>query len=149
MVIDMTLVFQKTDPRAKTPCRATEGSAGYDLFALLDQPAEIGPGCRVRIGTGIAVALPSPELAAFIYARSGLASKHGIIPANCVGVVDSDYRGEILVTLANIGEEPYTVAPFERIAQMVIAPVCLPELREVPELDGTLRGTGGFGSTGR
>ena len=64
-------------------------------------------------------------------------------------MVDSDYRGEILVTLANIGEEPYTVAPFERIAQMVIAPVCLPELREVPELDGTLRGTGGFGSTGR
>lgn len=145
----MILEFQKIDPRAKTPCRATEGSAGYDLYALLEAPAEIRPGGFIRIRTGIAVALPSSELAAFIYARSGLATKHGIIPANCVGVIDSDYRGEILVTLTNIGEKPYTVAPFERVAQMIIAPVRLPELREVSELGGTSRGAGGFGSTGR
>ena len=109
----------------------------------------IGPGERVRIGTGIALSIPSPGLAAFVYARSGLATKYGIIPANCVGVIDSDYRGEILVTLTNIGKEPYTVAPFERIAQMILAPVCLPELREVAELDPTERGAGGFGSTGK
>ena len=145
----MVLKVRKIDPRAKIPCRATEGSAGYDLFALLEEPVEVRPGERVRIGTGIAIALPSSELAAFVYARSGLATKKGIIPANCVGVVDSDYRGEILVTLTNIGKEPYTVEPFERIAQMIIAPVCLPELLEVSELDETGRGLGGFGSTGR
>ncbi len=145
----MVLKVRKIDPRAKIPCRATEGSAGYDLFALLEEPVEVRPGERVRIGTGIAIALPSSELAAFVYARSGLATKRGIIPANCVGVVDSDYRGEILVTLTNIGKEPYTVEPFERIAQMIIAPVCLPELLEVSELDETGRGSGGFGSTGR
>lgn len=145
----MKLQIQKTDPRAKLPLRATEGSAGYDLYALLEEPVEVRPGERVRVGTGIAVALPSAELAAFVYARSGLATKHGIIPANCVGVIDSDYRGEILVTLTNIGNEPYTVAPFERIAQMIIAPVCLPELCEVAELDETARGAGGFGSTGK
>ena len=145
----MTVLFRKTDPRAVTPCRATAGSAGYDLYALLDEPVTVEPGGLVRIGTGIALELPSAELAAFIYARSGLASKHGIIPANCVGVVDSDYRGEVQVTLANIGSEPYTVAPGERIAQMVIAPVCLPELRETEELTQTERGSGGFGSTGK
>ncbi len=145
----MVLKVRKIDPRAKIPCRATEGSAGYDLFALLEEPVEVRPGERVRIGTGIAIALPSSELAAFVYARSGLATKKGIIPANCVGVVDSDYRGEILVTLTNIGKESYTVEPFERIAQMIIAPVCLPELLEVSELDETGRGSGGFGSTGR
>ena len=145
----MKLQIQKTDPRAKLPLRATEGSAGYDLYALLEESVEVRPGERVRVGTGIAVALPSAELAAFVYARSGLATKHGIIPANCVGVIDSDYRGEILVTLTNIGNEPYTVAPFERIAQMIITPVCLPELLEVAGLDETVRGAGGFGSTGK
>jgi dUTP pyrophosphatase len=145
----MILEFQRTDPRAKIPLRATEGSAGYDLYALLDEPAVIRPGERVRIGTGIALSIPSPEFAVFVYARSGLATKQGIIPANCVGVIDSDYRGEILVTLTNMGKEPYTVTPFERIAQMILAPVCLPELREVAELDATGRGAGGFGSTGK
>lgn len=145
----MILEFCKTDSRAKTPFRATEGSAGYDLYALLEQPITIAPGERVRIGTGIAISIPSSEYAAFVYARSGIATKHGIIPANCVGVIDSDYRGEILVTLTNIGKDQYTVEPFERIAQMILAPVCLPELREVPMLDATERGTDGFGSTGK
>ena len=145
----MKLNFRKTDPRAKAPTRATAGSAGYDLYALLSEPLVIAPGDRRAVGTGIAIALPSGELAAFLYARSGLASKFGLIPANCVGVVDSDYRGEILVTLSNLGDKPYTVEPFERIAQMVIAPVCLPELVEVDSLDATERGEGGFGSTGR
>jgi len=145
----MKLNFRKTDPRAKAPTRATAGSAGYDLYALLPEPLTIWPGERRVVGTGIAIALPSNELAAFLYARSGLASKHGIIPANCVGVVDSDYRGEILVTLSNLSDLPYKVEPFERIAQMVVAPVLLPELCEVDSLDETERGEGGFGSTGR
>ena len=143
------LIFQKTDPRAKAPQRATEGSAGYDLYALLDEPKEIFPGEFLRIRTGIAIALPSSGYAAFVYARSGLATRHGVIPANCVGVIDSDYRGEILVTLTNIGEEAYTVAPFERIAQMIIAPVFTPGLTEAEALDETKRGAGGFGSTGK
>ena len=145
----MKLNFRKTDPQAKAPTRATSGSAGYDLYALLPEPLTVWPGERRAVGTGIAIALPSNELAAFLYARSGLASKHGIIPANCVGVVDSDYRGEILVTLSNLSDKPYQVEPFERIAQMVISPVFLPELEEVDSLDETERGEGGFGSTGR
>lgn len=143
------LIYQKTDPRAKAPQRATEGSAGYDLYALLEEPKEIFPGEFFRVRTGIAIALPSNGYAAFIYARSGLATRHGVIPANCVGVIDSDYRGEILVTLTNIGDEAYTIAPFERIAQMIIAPVSVPELSEAQSLDETERGAGGFGSTGR
>ena len=145
----MQLNIMKTDPRAKLPTRATTGSAGFDLYALLDAPSVIAPGERVRVSTGIAIALPSNGYAAFVYARSGLATKQGIIPANCVGVIDNDYRGEILVTLTNIGTAPYEVAPFDRIAQMVIAPVVLPELCEVESLDQTTRGDGGHGSTGR
>lgn len=145
----MKLNVQKTDPRAKLPTRGTGGSAGFDLYALLDAPVEVAPGALVRIPTGIAIALPSNELAAFVYARSGLATKHGIIPANCVGVIDSDYRGEILVTLTNVGTAPYTIEPFDRIAQMVVAPVVLPELVLADSLEETGRGFGGHGSTGR
>ena len=100
------------------------------------------------IPTGIAVGLESPEYVALIYARSGLAIKHGIAPANCVGVVDSDYRGEVCVGLVNQTDEPFTVQPQDRIAQMVIAPVELPRIEVVDELGGTERGAGGFGSTG-
>ena len=89
------------------------------------------------------------ETAGFLYARSGLASKHGIVPANCVGVIDSDYRGEVRVMLVNLGAEPYTVSPGERIAQLVIAPVTQPEIVETDVVDETDRGAGGFGSTGK
>ncbi len=145
----MQLLIKRLREDAKLPKRATKGSAGYDLCACLDAPEEIAPGQTKLIPTGIALALPDHSAAAFLYARSGLASKAGLAPANCVGVVDSDYRGEVKVPLHNHSEKAYTVSPGERIAQMVIAPVFTPELVEVNELEDTARADGGFGSTGR
>lgn len=130
------------------PKRATEGSAGYDLFALLDEEVLIYPGAPVRIHTGISIAMPDSGMVGLVYPRSGLASKFGLIPSNCVGVIDSDYRGEIMVSLTNLSRTAYALKPFERIAQLVFAPVLLPEFREVEALDETDRGAGGFGSTG-
>ena len=144
----MEIQIKKTDPRAKLPAYATEGSAGADLYALLDEAVEVGPGSLVQIHTGISLALPQ-GYAAFVYARSGLATKHGIIPANCVGVIDSDYRGEIMVTLTNLTDTPYAVEPFERIAQIVITAVECPSFSLTDELPQTGRGAGGFGSTGK
>lgn len=143
------LKVKKLRPDAKLPKRATEGSAGMDLYACIDKPVEILPHQRALIPTGIAIALESADYAAFLYARSGLAIKKGVAPANCVGVVDSDYRGEVCVGLLNSSDEAFVVEPFERIAQMVIAPVELPEIEEVSDLDETDRGAGGFGSTGK
>lgn len=119
-----------------------------DLCACLDEPLTIAPGDLTMIPTGLAIALPGPECAAFLFARSGLGVKHGICLSNGVGVIDSDYRGEIRVGLCNIGKQPYTIQPGERIAQMVILPVQCPPLLETDVLDETLRGEGGFGSTG-
>ena len=120
-----------------------------DLYACIDEPITLNGGDKAVIPTGIAIGLDNPEYAAFVYARSGLAIKHGIGLLNSVGVIDSDYRGEICVGVINQLKEPYTIQPFERIAQMVIQPVALPELVEVDELDNTDRGAGGFGSTGK
>jgi dUTP pyrophosphatase len=133
---------------AKPPARATGGSAGYDLFACLDAPEALPPGETRVIPTGVAIALER-GFAAFVYARSGLGVRHGVVPANCVGVVDSDYRGDLLVGLINQSKKPYTVEPGERVAQLVLARCETPELAVVEELDGTERGTGGFGSTGK
>lgn len=144
----MIVEIKKTDNRAMLPKRATEGSAGYDLFALLDEEVLIYPGAPVRIHTGISIAMPDNGMVGLVYPRSGLASKFGLIPSNCVGVVDSDYRGEIMVSLTNLSRTAYALKPFERIAQLVFAPVLLPEFREVEALDETDRGAGGFGSTG-
>lgn len=144
----MELKIKKLRENAKIPFRATEGSAGMDLYACIDEPITLEAGEKAVIPTGIAIALPSSELGAFIFARSGLAIKHGIGLLNSVGVIDSDYRGEICVGLINQLKEPYTVQPDERIAQMVIMPVSLIQPVEVDELDETERGTGGFGSTG-
>lgn len=130
----------------KMPKYTTSGSAGADLTACTEKPILIAAGKTEKIPTGIALAVPD-GYAAFIYARSGLASKFGIAPANCVGVVDSDYRGEILVALSNNSDKDYTVEPFERIAQLVISPVVQAEF-VVEELTSTDRGAGGFGSTG-
>lgn len=143
------LKIKKLRKNAKIPYRATPGSAGMDLYACLDEAVTIAPQKIAVIPTGIALALESADYAALIYARSGLAIKHGIAPANCVGVVDSDYRGEVCVGLINQTDAPYTVAPGERIAQMVIAPVELPVIEVVDDLDETDRGAGGFGSTGK
>lgn len=141
--------IKKVRENAVIPQRATNGSAGADLCACVDEAVTINPGDLVKIPTGIAIALPNPQLGAFLFARSGLGVKHGICLSNGVGVVDSDYRGEISVGLCNVGSKPYTVEPGERIAQMVIMPVALPQLVEADELDETERGAGGFGSTGK
>lgn len=134
---------------AKLPFRATNGSAGMDLYACIDSPVTLGAGEKAVIPTGIAIELPSAELAAFVFARSGLAIKHGIGLLNGVGVIDSDYRGEICVGVVNQLAEPYTIAPDERIAQLVIMPVSLITPVETQSLDDTARGEGGFGSTGK
>ena len=144
----MDLKVKKLRETAVLPKRATPGSAGSDLYACLEAPVLIKPGETQKIPTGIAIALPGPGYAAFLYARSGLGIKNGIVPANCVGVVDADYRGEIIIGLHNHSSEAFTVRPDDRIAQMVIAPVLLPEFVECGELGETERGVGGFGSTG-
>lgn len=142
------LKIKRVRENAKLPTRGTVGSAGMDLYACINEPITLNGGDKAVIPTGIAIGLDSPKYAAFVYARSGLAIKHGIGLLNSVGVIDSDYRGEICVGVINQLKEPYTIEPFERIAQMVIKPVELPELVEVDDLDETDRGAGGFGSTG-
>lgn len=145
----MKLTVTRVRKQATLPCRATPGSAGLDLYACLSAPVRIIPGGLARIPTGIAIALPGNEYAAFIYARSGLGTKHGIVPGNCVGVIDSDYRGELIVGLHNHGTESFVIHPGDRIAQMVVAPVIPCEPVECDELDQTQRGARGFGSSGR
>lgn len=145
----MELKIKRLHPAAVIPQRATDGSAGMDLYAVLDAPLTVQPGERVRIGTGIAIGLPSPDTVALIFARSGLAIKHGLTLSNCVGVIDSDYTGEIQVGMIHQGAEAYTVQPGERIAQLVIMPVLQPTVVETDVLEETARGAGGFGSTGR
>ncbi len=142
------LKVQVLRPGAKLPRRATAGSAGYDLHACLEAPVLVEPGDTVKIPTGLAIDLGTPGRAAFVFARSGLAINHGIVPANCVGVIDSDYRGEIIVGLINQSGSPYTIRPGDRVAQMVLLPVLTPELQLCGSLKDTQRGDGGFGSTG-
>ena len=144
-----TLRIKRLSPNAQLPARATDGSAGYDLRACIGKEAVILPGQTLPIPTGLAIDLGSNDRAAFIFARSGLGIKHRVVPGNCVGVIDSDYRGEILVGLHNHSDKPYTIAPGDRIAQMVILPVLTPQVVEVDALEDSARGEGGFGSTGR
>ena len=131
------------------PKRATPGSAGMDLCACIEEEITINPGDLVTIPTGIAISLPSENYMANIYARSGLGVKHGICLSNGVGVVDSDYRGEVCVGLCNVSKNPYTITPGERVAQLVIQVVAVMEVEEVEFLEDTSRGAGGFGSTGK
>ena len=145
----MKLFIKKLNEKAIVPKQATSGSAGYDLYACIDTPVTINPNEIVKIPTGISVALEENNAVILIYARSSLATKHGVTLANCVGVVDSDYRGEVIVALNNLSKEPYTITQNERIAQIVITPIFTPEIEEVAELSETERGSGGFGSTGK
>lgn len=145
----MQVKIKKLREGAKLPTRGTAGSAGADLYACIDESVTINPGDLKLIPTGIAIALPDFSVVAYLYARSGLGVKHGICLSNGVGVIDSDYRGEVCVGLCNVSDMPYTIEPLERIAQMVISPVIIPELTECDELDETERGAGGFGSTGK
>ena len=139
---------KKLKESAKLPTYGTEFSAGADLYACLESAVTIAPGRSAFIPTGIALEVPV-GCAGLIYARSGMACKRGLAPANKVGVVDSDYRGEITVVLYNHGQEPQTVENGERIAQFVITPVLTPSFEEVEELSDTVRNVGGFGSTGK
>jgi dUTP pyrophosphatase len=135
-------------PAAKMPHYATQGSAAADLSAALDSPTVIPAGETVMIPTGIAISMGRCDMVALIYARSGLASKSGVAPANCVGVIDSDYRGEIKVALHNHSKNDFTVNPGDRIAQLLFSPVYQGEFETADSLDDTDRGDGGFGSTG-
>ena len=134
------------DEKAIIPTYGTEYSAGADLYALLDEDLEIKPGETVMIKTGLAMAIPT-GYAGLIYARSSLGSKKGLAPANKVGVVDSDYRGEIKVPLFNQSKETQIISKNERIAQIIFTPYLKVNFQETNELDDTTRGTGGFGST--
>lgn len=140
--------IKKLNERAVIPTYGSDYSAGADLYACLDEAVVIAPGETKMISTGLAAEIPV-GYAGLIYARSGLASKRGLAPANKVGVVDSDYRGEWLIALHNHSGQPQRVEPGERIAQVVVTPVLGVLFNEVEELEETARGAGGFGSTGK
>lgn len=147
----LTISLMKTDPRACVPQRGSEKAAGYDLRACLPEDTDsvaIAPGQSVKIGTGLKIAVPEGYFGA-IFARSGLAAKEGLRPANCVGVADSDYRGEYLVVLHNDSGKTRHVRHGDRIAQLVILPCPETQLVLTDCLDETPRGEGGFGSTGK
>lgn len=144
----MNIKVKKLKPGATVPTMGSKFAAGADLYSAEDEDVVIGPGETKFIGTGLAMEIPEGYVG-LVYARSGLACKRGLAPANKVGVVDSDYRGEIKVALHNHGKEAQTVEKGERIAQMVIAPYLSVNYEEADELSETERGEGGFGSTGR
>ena len=143
----MEIQVKKLRAGAILPTRGSAAAAGYDLYACLQEPLTIPPHATVPVGTGLAMAFPEGWFAA-IFARSGLAAKKSLRPANCVGVCDADYRGEYIVALHNDGEEPRTVEPGERIAQLVLLPCETLDFSETDVLSDTARGAGGFGSTG-
>ncbi|MDD6797559.1 MAG: dUTP diphosphatase [Clostridia bacterium] len=143
-----TVKIKKLNPNAVIPTYGTPFAAGADLYACMDEPVTINPGQTQFIHTGIAMEVPV-GFAGLVYARSGLACKKGLAPANKVGVIDADYRGEIMVALHNHSKDAVTVENGERIAQLVITPFLTADFEETDELEDTERGTGGFGSTGR
>ena len=140
--------IKKLDEKATIPTYGSEFAAGADLYACLDAPLTINPHETILVHTGVAMEIPT-GFAGLIYARSGIASKRGLAPANKVGVVDSDYRGEVMVALHNHSAAPQTIENGERIAQLVIAPYVVADFVVSDELDDTERGAGGFGSTGK
>jgi len=142
------VLIKKMRPRAVWPRYASEGAAGMDLAACLDEPLTVPPGGRIMVPTGLALALPS-HLVALVFARSGLAARHGLALANGVGVVDSDYRGEIICAMVNLGDVAYRIEPGDRIAQVVFVPIEHVRLVPAADLPPSGRGAGGFGSTGR
>lgn len=147
MVNKVDIEIKKLDSRAILPVYSTIGSAGADLFACIDKSVEIKPHTSAMIGTGVSLAIPE-TLVGLVFARSGLACKKGIAPRNKVGVIDSDYRGEIIVALYNQSEDSFTVNPGDRIAQIVFMPYYQANFALVDELSDTVRGEDGFGSTG-
>ena len=144
----MRINIKKLTETAKLPERGSAYAAGYDLFADLKEAVEIAPKQTLMINTGVAMEIPEGYWGG-IFARSGLSSKEGLRPANCVGVVDADYRGPVCVALHNDGEVVRTVTPGQKVAQLVVVPFLAVEFDEVEELSDTVRGAGGFGSTGK
>ena len=147
MQVDVKILDQRE--RAQLPHYATPGSAGLDLRACLEAAVSLNPGETQLIPTGLAIHLADPGYAAMILPRSGLGHKHGVVLGNLVGLIDSDYQGQLMVSLWNRGKEPFTIQPFERIAQMVIVPVVQASFNLVDDFDASHRGEGGFGSTGK
>ncbi|MBF7082385.1 dUTP diphosphatase [Desulfallas sp. Bu1-1] len=149
----MIIKFKKINPEIGTvipaPDYATAGAAGIDLAASLRGPLVIAPGERAMIPTGLAVDIPGRNIVGLVFPRSGLASRHGIALANAVGVIDSDYKGEIICPVQNNGEQPYEIRPGDRIAQLVFVPVIRAQIEFTGELTHSARGEKGFGSTGR
>ena len=146
--IELKILNPRIGKQIPLPKRATTGSAGLDLRACLDAPLELPPGETKLIPTGLAIHIADPQLAAVIIPRSGLGHKHGIVLGNLVGLIDSDYQGELMISCWNRGREPFTVAPGERIAQLVIVPVVQADFEIVERFDESERGAGGFGHTG-
>ena len=146
----MKLLIKKLDEKAVIPARQTQFSAGYDLSACCGEPITVKAGQTVKVHTGIAMEIDGDRnTVGLIYARSGIATKFGIAPANCVGVIDWDYRGELIVALHNSSDTDFVINHGERIAQLVLAPVFTPGVEVVSELSDTARGEGGFGSTSK
>lgn len=146
MHIDIKILNDKI--KTQLPAYATSGSAGLDLRAAIDAPITLEPGQTVLIPTGMAIHLDNANFAALILPRSGLGHKHGIVLGNLVGLIDSDYQGELMVSTWNRGKTAFTIEPFERIAQLVIVPVVQAQFNIVDDFDASTRGVGGFGSTG-
>ena len=146
-----TLDVKILDPRLrdKLPQYSTAGAAGLDLRACIDRPLELAPGAAGLVPSGLAIHLADPGLAAVVLPRSGLGHKHGIVLGNLVGLIDSDYQGQVMVSLWNRSEAAFTINPMERIAQLVVVPVVQVEFEVVEEFAASARGAGGFGSTGR
>lgn len=142
------VLLQRLHPEAVVPRRMTDAAAGHDLHACLPEPIVIQPGARVRVPTGWALAIPA-GYEGQVRPRSGLAFRHGVTVLNAPGTIDADYRGELAVLLVNLGQEPFTIAHGDRIAQLVVAPVADVQWRETEALPPSDRGAGGFGSTGR
>lgn len=147
----LTIKLRVLDPRLEQalPAYATPGSAGLDLKAAIDSPLVLAPGQTALIPTGLSIFIADPGYAGLILPRSGLGHKHGIVLGNLVGLIDSDYQGPLMVSAWNRSQTPFTIAPMERLAQLVIVPVAQAAFEKVGTFDATARGEGGFGSTGR
>jgi dUTP pyrophosphatase len=147
--VELKIIDPRLGAEFPLPQYATEGAAGLDLRACLDAPLTLAPGAVALIGTGFAMHIADPGLAAVLLPRSGLGHKHGIVLGNLVGLIDSDYQGEVKVSCWNRGAAPFTIAPGERIAQLVLVPVVRARFEVVRDFTPTARGDGGFGHTGR
>lgn len=146
MKIDLKVLDERA--QAYLPAYATAGSAGLDLRAILDAPVTIEPGQTILVHTGLAIHIGDPGYAAVILPRSGMGHKKGIVLGNLVGLIDSDYQGELMISTWNRGTAPFTLEPFERLAQLVVLPVVQAQFNLVEDFEASERGTGGFGSTG-